>query len=98
MGVHNLIDYPKSAYANIRHRAVFHNSLGPWIAEQVFGPYITNSDGRQVSVRQIAEDHIVEDMGDIPTLERWLKKLPIEPWMDRVSDIKTRKKVIDFND
>jgi hypothetical protein len=96
--IHSLIDYPKIAYAHVRHRAVFHNTLGPWIAEQVFGEYLTNSDGRDISVRQIAEDHVVEDVGFIPTLEKWLSKLPIENWMDRVSNMKNSKKVIDFKD
>lgn len=91
--IHNLIDYPKSALADARHRAVFHNTLGPWIAEKVFGPYLTNSDGREISVRQIAEDHIVEDCGRIHTLEKWLRKLPIESWMDKISNIKTRKRI-----
>lgn len=39
------------------------------------------SGKRLVSVRDIAEDHVREDLGRIVTLEQWLKKLPIEPWM-----------------
>lgn len=96
--IHSLIDYPKSTLADARHRVIFHNTLGPWIAEKVFGTYITNSNGREVSVRQIAEDHIVEDVGMIPTLERCLRNLPIDPMMDRVASMRQRKKVIDFNE
>jgi hypothetical protein len=39
-------------------------------------------EGRKiVSVRDIAEDHIREDLNFIPTIERWLRSLPMEPWM-----------------
>ena len=41
-----------------------------------------NQEGRKlVSVRDVAEDHVKEDLGTIPTIERWLKNLPVEPWM-----------------
>ena len=36
---------------------------------------------RTVSVRDVAEDHVREDIGRIPTVERWLRNLPFEPWM-----------------
>lgn len=88
--IHSLIDYPKIGFADVRHRAIFHNTVGPWIAERVFGEYITNTAGREISVRQIAEDHIVEDMGFIPTLDRWLNSIAPQKWMDRVSNIKKR--------
>lgn len=38
-------------------------------------------DKKEVCVRDIIEDHIIEDLGFIPDISRWLKKLPIEPWM-----------------
>ncbi len=95
--IHTLFDYSKAAYADVRHRAIMHNTIGPWIAEQCYGEFLTNSDGRDISVRQIAEDHIVEDIGFIPTLEKWLGKIPREKWMDRVSNVKDMKKVMDFN-
>ena len=82
--IHEFIDSPKQNYADIRQRAVFHNSFGPYVVEKVFGHYITNSDNKQISVRQLAEDHIVEDLGTIPTLEAWLKHIPRAPWQDIV--------------
>lgn len=79
--IHDWFDQTKSAFPDVRHRAVLHSAFGIFIAEQVFGTTITNSDGRKVSVRDIGEDHVVEDLGFIPTLERWLQYLPIEDWM-----------------
>lgn len=79
--IHDFFDGTKSAWADTRHRAVLHSTYGIFLVERVFGTYITNSEGRQVSVRDIGEDHVVEDCGFIPTIERWLRALPVEPWM-----------------
>jgi len=79
--LHNFMDSTKAALPDVRHRAVFHSAFGVFIVERVFGTVLVNSDNRQVSVRDIAEDHVKEDLGTIPTLEHWLKGLPIQPWM-----------------
>lgn len=79
--IHDLLDLPKSAHADMRHRAIFHNTLGPYIAEKVFGINITNSDGKLVSVRDIAEQHIIDDMGRIPTLSNYLDQMPFYEWL-----------------
>ncbi len=42
-------------------------------------PNIMNSDGKQVSVRDVGEDHVLEDVGKIPSLSECLKDLPISP-------------------
>lgn len=79
--IHNFIDQTKMAMPDIRHRAILHSAFGCYLAEQVFGVTITNTEGKEVSVRDIAEEHIIEDLGFIPSIERWLSKLPIEGWM-----------------
>jgi hypothetical protein len=79
--IHDMMDISKMCYAHVRHRAIFHNALGPFIMEKIFGTNITNSDNKLVSVRDIAEDHIIEDCGRIPTVEDWLKDIPFKPWM-----------------
>jgi hypothetical protein len=58
-----------------------HNAFGMLLAEQVFGAAIMNSAGRRVFVRDIAAQHILEDLGFIPTLAECLAELPIRPWM-----------------
>lgn len=79
--IHDFMDSTKCAYANLKHRAILHNTFGIYLAERVFGVTITNSDGKKISVRDIAEDHVVEDIGFIPTLEKWLEGMPTEEWM-----------------
>jgi hypothetical protein len=79
--IHDFFDSSKAAMPDVRHRAILHSAFGIFVLEKVFGTTITNSDGRQVSVRDIGEDHVLEDLGFIPTVERWLKHMPIETWM-----------------
>lgn len=80
--IHNFMDSSKASLADVRHRAVFHSSFGIFLVERVFGVCVTNSAGKAVSVRDIAEQHVVEDLGFIPTMEQWLRNMKIEPWMN----------------
>jgi hypothetical protein len=80
--IHNWMDSTKAATANFYHRAILHNSFGPFLAEQVFGITMTNSDGKVISIRDIVEMHIKEDCsGKIPTIDDWLKDLQPTAWM-----------------
>jgi hypothetical protein len=91
LGIHNWFDETKSHLASWQHRALRHHSLGIFDCEKVFGTIITNSDGVQVPVRQIGEQHVVEDLGMIPTPGDWLLALgnpkAIKGWMTRGVDI-----------
>jgi len=80
--IHNFIDSSKAHVADIRHRALLHSSFGCYLTEQLFGTYITNKDNKMISVRDIAEEHIMQDMGFIPSVEHWLKNINIQPWMN----------------
>jgi hypothetical protein len=79
--LHNWFDETKEHYADFRHRALRHHSLGIFEAEKEFGITITNSDGKQIPVRLIGEQHIKEDCGFIPTVQDWLKHIKAEKWM-----------------
>lgn len=79
--IHDFIDSSKAHVPDMRHRAILHSSFGIFIAEQIFGTNITNSDGKLVSVRDIAEHHVLEDMGTIPTMQDYLRHLPILSWL-----------------
>lgn len=87
IGIHNFIDSSKISVPDVRHRAMLHSSWGIFLAEQMFGVYIKNTDGKDVSVRDIGEEHVLQDLGFIPTMEDWLKEMPIKGWMSG-----TRKK------
>lgn len=76
--IHDFFDQTKAHHADMRHRAILHNSWGIFMCEKVFGTYIINSDGKKVQVRDIAEDHVIQDMGFIPSLSYFLDLFPIE--------------------
>lgn len=80
---HRFYDETKGYHPDFRHRALRHHSEGIALAERVFGPFITNSDGRQVSTRQIGEQHVKEDLGWIPSAGDWLKAVQPKAWMMR---------------
>ena len=82
--VHDWIDGSKQIVADFRHRALRHHAEGCFAAEALFGTTLTNSDGREVPVRLIAEQHILEDLGRIPSFADWVRNIRPEPWMGRV--------------
>ena len=83
--IHNFMDECKAHLADARHRMFLHNSFGIYLAERVCGeivnnqrmPYITISDGRKVQVRDVAEQHVLDDLGYIPSLSDCVKDIPI---------------------
>lgn len=79
--IHDWFDQSKSHMADFRHRAARHHSEGIFMAEQIFGVTIKNSDGKDVPVRMIGEQHVKEDLGWIPTLADWLKEIRPKAWM-----------------
>lgn len=80
IAIHDFIDQTKIAMPDMRHRAVLHNAFGCFLVERIFGHTFKNSDGREVSTRDVAEQHIIEDMGFLPSLEDWLDELPQAAW------------------
>lgn len=86
--IHEWFDSTKSAWADTRHRAILHNTFGIYLCQQVFGETIKNSEGKEIPVRLIAEQHVHEDCGCIPTLENWLTDLPMKPFMNRAQPVR----------
>jgi hypothetical protein len=81
LAIHEKIDSSKSAHAEVTHRCVFHSAFGIYVIEDIFGRTLTNSDGKEVFVRDVAEQHVLEDLGWIPSLSDWLREMPSQPWM-----------------
>lgn len=86
MAIHNLMDSSKGCIADSRHRVLTHNSWfiapnGP--LELIFGPTITNSDGREVSTRDVGEQHVLEDFGGkfIPSPQDYIEGMEMKQWM-----------------
>jgi hypothetical protein len=57
------------------------NSERIFLAEKLAGIAITNSDGKQVPVRYIGEQHVKDDLGRIPTVQDWIRELRPQRWM-----------------
>lgn len=79
--IHEFIDSSKAHFADVRHRALLHSSFGIYLCEKVFGRLIVNSDGKEVSVRDIAEQHVIEDLGRIPPVSDYLNNMTLQTWM-----------------
>lgn len=78
LAFHEWFDTTKSHVADGRHRLLLHNSWGVFQLAEKFGATYTNSVGRVVSVRDIGEDHVLQDFGRIPSLAEVLELFPIE--------------------
>lgn len=99
--IHNLMDSSKGSFADVRHRALTHNSWFLFILERIKFPNscepdaegkmvnIVNSDGIRVSVRDIGEQHILEDYKGkfIPTPQDFLQEMELKLWMNNGSSI-----------
>lgn len=84
--LHQFFDSTKAHVTDNKHRMVLHNGFGIFMAERVFGPVIVrHSDGKAVPTRLVGEQHVLEDLGRVPTLEECLRKLPLEQWMMRAA-------------
>lgn len=63
--LHNWFDSSKSSWADYRHRAILHNQWGVDWATRKFGS----------RARLVAEHHVREDLGRIPTTTEWVTPL-----------------------
>ena len=79
--IDEFIDSSKTAVADVRHRAILHSAFGCQVVERVFGRTRLNSEGKEYSTREVAEDHILQDLGFIPTMENYLNNMQVQPWM-----------------
>ena len=81
--VHEWFDESKRSFADSRHRALRHHAEGIFQCEEQFGVTIINSNGKEVPVRLLGEQHVREDLGLIPSIADWFKLMPLKPWMDK---------------
>jgi len=67
------------------HTRVFDTTVRHRI-EPPCGHVVDNGSGRQVPVKLIAEQHVMEDCGFIPTVQDWLAPIKNKPvdWMLKV--------------
>ncbi len=87
IALHSWFDESKSITADFRHRALRHHAEGIFMLERFFGVTITIGTGRVVPVRLIGEQHVIEDLGFVPSFADWVRTIRPEPWMGRAQPI-----------
>lgn len=78
--LHNWFDETKAWHPDWRHRAFRHHTEGIQEAVETFGAFITNASGNTISVQDIGIQHVIEDVGFIPTVEDWFEHFIEEEW------------------
>lgn len=89
IAIHNWFDETKAWIGHSKHRLFRHHSEGIFECEKIFGESFTNSDGKKVYTRYVAEQHVREDChGYIPCAKEWIDNInsPKE-WMLRTIKI-----------
>jgi hypothetical protein len=84
--IHDWFDETKQYTGDWTHRALRHHSAGVQWAIELFGHYVKNCQGDHIPVKLIAELHVEEDCGYIPTIQDWLGPVRRNPdeWMLKV--------------
>ena len=85
--IHDWFDATKAHHGDFRHRALRHHAEGIFMLERFFGATITISTGRVVPVRPIGEQHVLEDLGFIPSFADWVRCIRPERWMTRAQPL-----------
>ncbi|MFF9653066.1 DUF6915 family protein [Streptomyces sp. NPDC014622] len=88
--IEEFIDSSKKILGDVRHRSIYHHTEGVWLVERIFGKTLTIPKGPpgsgqnrtiRVPTRLIAERHIIEDLGWLPSPADYIKGMPVEGWM-----------------
>jgi len=84
MVIHKKMDCSKGWVPDNRHRTLTHHMF--WVMEvmiPIFGDYIILSNGKRISVKDICEQHILEDyrMKFIPTPQDFIQEMKFQKWM-----------------
>jgi hypothetical protein len=81
--LHDWFDETKQYTGDWTHRALRHHSAGVQWAIEKFGHTIINSKGQKIPTKILAEQHLMEDCGFIPTPKDYLSPLVKNPekWM-----------------
>jgi hypothetical protein len=80
LAIHSFIDSSKQVIGDVRHRSLYHHTLGVFLCERIFGATLTVGR-KEIPVRLIAEQHILEDLGWLPSPADYIDGMPIKAWM-----------------
>lgn len=92
INIHQWFDESKDFNPHASHRILRHHSAGIHEALSKFGPKINLTGGGIACTRQVCEQHIIEDLGWIPTLQDWCKHLDVQKWMVKSLGIRVSTK------
>lgn len=83
--VEEFIDSSKKIIGDSRHRSLYHHTEGVWLCQRIFGRTLSipkRTEGFvEVPVRMIAERHILEDLGRLPSPKDYIDGMLLETWM-----------------
>jgi hypothetical protein len=96
--IHSFLDSSKLHMGDWRHRALLHTTFGLAVCERIFGEiFKRKSDGQNVATRTVATQHIIEDLGCLPTAETFLREMPLRSWMMNGPNARERRKMRSFS-
>ena len=78
--IEEFIDSSKKIVGDVRHRSMYHHTQGVWLCQELFGRTIKIGK-TEVPVRLIAEQHIIEDLGWLPSPADYIKNMELRTWM-----------------
>jgi len=83
--IHKKMDCSKAYISDNRHRALTHTLF--WVNEvmiPIFGDYIILKNKKKISVKDICEQHILEDyrLKFIPTPQDFIQEMEMKEWME----------------
>lgn len=82
LAIHEVINSSQQVMGDERHAALTHHSFFIALLDRMFGHTIVNTDGTPVAVRAIADKHVRDDFGFIPSPQDWLQHLEFQPWFN----------------
>jgi hypothetical protein len=93
--LHEWFDETKQYTGDWTHRALRHHSAGIQWCIREFGHFIKNSKRQEIPTKILAEQHLMEDCGFIPTPQDYLSILTKHPekWMLQVGKKTTTTKL-----
>ena len=82
--IEEFIDSSKKIIGDVRHRSLYHHTEGTWLVQRIFGVTLDIQKGKRivkVPTRLIAERHIMEDLGWLPSPADYIDGMPVKKWM-----------------
>lgn len=83
LAIHQWFDASKHGFGDFRHRVLRHHTEGIASCIELFGPTLTLSTGRVIPTRYVAEQHVIEDMGRLVSLQDWCVCIQPQSWMNK---------------